>query len=621
MLSNYFESFKMDVKNIIVALTKHKITIPFLVIITLFTFYPALDNDFVHWDDQDYVYENELISQPTWQNLKLLGRAVISHNYHPLTMASLWLNSYWFGADSAFSFCLFNILIHLANSLLVYYLIYLLFDRNIVISFIVSLLFAIHPMHIESVVWVSERKDVLYALFFLLASIYYIQYLKKEKNNLLFISLFLFVAACLSKAMAVAFFPIIYLYDYFSQRSFKSMKIHFEKIPFLIVAITFGLIALNVQSGNDLFGYLTTQDNSSTIPETASPSILKKLQFVGYGLYFYISKFIFPFQLSAFHPYTSIAGQKSLLIMPLFILAFISFVIWSFFNNRNLFFGLSFFTITIVLVLQIIPVGSAIVAERYTYLPYIGFALISGLLIQKLWTIGKEMLSIAIVVFSLFYFVSLSRIHVDSWQNSISLFENAVEQYPRDPFLRECLASVYQIDNQAEKSIYHLEYAINHLNYSKSLGLEILAGSYVQINNTYKAASLYAKAYERDPNNITALINNGILNVEMYPNDAINILTSCEKKANIKYLPKVYEARAKAYRLVKNFDLAIEDYDKAIKLVNNKSEYYFERGLTYEKMGLLNEAINDFKTVLSLNPNLFSAKEKLLQLSKLKSNV
>ena len=153
----------------------------FLVVIAI-GFYPAFDNEFVYWDDQYYVIENILINQPTIDSLYALFTKIISLNYHPLTMISLWLNAFFSGTQNAFPFILTNIIFHFFNTSLVYFFCRQLYKDATVVAILTSLIFAIHPLHVESVVWVSEREDVLYTFFFMTASCAYLRY-SEDRNK------------------------------------------------------------------------------------------------------------------------------------------------------------------------------------------------------------------------------------------------------------------------------------------------------------------------------------------------------------------------------------------------------------------------------------------------------
>ena len=178
-----------------------------LAILVLITFWKSFNNDFVDWDDYGYVINNNLVRDMRTTSITDVFRQPVASNYHPLTILSLRLNNNICPSCaegiSAAPFIKWNVIIHLLNTILVFLFIFLINDRNITIAFLVAALFGIHPMHVESVVWVSGRKDVLYTFFFLSGLIMYVKYLnngkvyesRHKKNIWLVLTFLLFILA------------------------------------------------------------------------------------------------------------------------------------------------------------------------------------------------------------------------------------------------------------------------------------------------------------------------------------------------------------------------------------------------------------------------------------------
>ena len=218
-----------------------KVNIIYLLVILLISFLaylPVLHNGFVNWDDDQYIQENWIIHT---FNIKEIFTGYFMGNYHPLTMLVLAIEYKLFGIAPT-GYHLINLLIHLLNIILVYKLIVLLSDKKYV-ALIACLLFGIHPIHVESVAWVSELKDLLYAFFFLLSIIYYLKFIKSGDKIFYFYSLLLFLPALLSKAMAASLPLAMLLIDYFMGRKIN-LKNFLEKIPFFIIALIFGVLAI-----------------------------------------------------------------------------------------------------------------------------------------------------------------------------------------------------------------------------------------------------------------------------------------------------------------------------------------------------------------------------------------
>jgi protein O-mannosyl-transferase len=263
---------------------KYMTMLGFIVLISFFAYLPVLQNGLLEWDDYGYINNNPLIYSI---NLKEIFSHIVMWNYHPLTILTLAIEYYFFGLNAT-GYHAVSLLFHLLNVSLVFYTILLLCDR-IEVALIASLLFGIHPIHVESVAWVSELKDLLYTFFFLASYIYYLKYLKVPQRKFYVFALFLFSASLLSKAMAASLPVVLLLTDYFKGRKI-SRKILLEKVPFFLLALTLGLVAVFAQGES-----VSTQDLGF--------SVLQRIAFACYGFITYLVKIILPINLSAFYPY------------------------------------------------------------------------------------------------------------------------------------------------------------------------------------------------------------------------------------------------------------------------------------------------------------------------------
>src|SRR5215203_314134 len=269
--------------------------------LTAVCLWPMLSNEFTNWDDEFYVLNNQLLRGPDWKGI--FSQPVLG-NYHPLTILSYAFNFSISGLDP-FSYLLVNYLFHIVNTLLVFYFIWNISGKNKVIAAFVALAFGIHPMHVESVAWVAERKDVLYTFFFLLSLIQYWIFLTNAKNkNLLFCFLF-FVLSLLSKPAAIVLPLVLFLLDYWYGQSLKKNIVF--KIPFFALSIIFGIITVSIQSSSAMAGLSVF-------------SIIDRLFFACYVLMIYFVRFFVPYPLSAFHPFpiTNFAGWP-IYLSPIFV--------------------------------------------------------------------------------------------------------------------------------------------------------------------------------------------------------------------------------------------------------------------------------------------------------------
>jgi len=575
------------------SISYHAIVYILITVLVGLSFYPALDNQFLYWDDQYYVIDNIYISQPTWEHFQQLWTKVISLNYHPITMLSLWLNSVWFGTTSTTPFIVTNVILHAITSCLICRFVLALFTDKYLLAVFTAVIFAIHPMHVESVVWVSERKDVLYAFFFFAALLSWMKFIKTEHYRWLAFSILLFLLSCLSKAMAVSLVPVILLVDIFQKRKWWSLNSILTKLPFILIALLTGLVAVDVQQGGNFYGYLSNTNTDVAIDENLSFSFGEKVNNLGYGLFFYLKNFLFPLEMSAFHPYDfSDIDQVSMLYLsvPIFLLLVL---VYSYRYSRVVFLGLSFFLLTIALVLQWIPVGSAIVADRYSYIPYVGLAIIVGRLLQYIFDYKSKWIAL-VLCFSMVLPLSASSYHQsDIWQDQISLFTKVVDRYPEDAKSRILLATGYWMSNKHNKAIEEIEFAINTLGLHTSDAFEKLANCYEEIGEREKATAFYNHSIELDPLNYVARYHRGICIMDIDPAKALQDFNVAESSGFEYIIKNIYGPRGVCHGRLGQYDLALNDLTKAIDLGQNLKINYRDRAVTYDALGMPDKAQED----------------------------
>lgn len=581
--------------------SKYSISIA-LAALVLYSYFPAFDNDFVHWDDQFYITLNPLITTPSLANLKELWGVIISLNYHPLTMSTLWINSFFQGVDSAFPFISTNVAIHFCNVLLLYHLISILFPQKNILSLFVLIVFAIHPMHVESVVWVSERKDVLYAFFFLCSLLAYIKFSIKGQRQYYYFSFCLFVLACLSKAMAVSLVPVLFVIDIFREGRMHYKKVA-QKIPFILVALLFGMIAINIQDGGNAFGWLQLMANEKAMSTNASVTFWERLSYGSFGLLYYMKQFFSPLDLAAYHPYGNIIMGKYFLLSPLVFLLIGLAILISYRYDQVIFLGFMFFLSTIILVLQFLPVGSALYAERYTYLPYIGLSIVVGRWLQLLYDKFSKV-SVFLVLFCVTVVMSmLTRKQSDVWQNQITLFSQVVERYPEDASSRHYLATGYWQEEKYDEAIRHLTYAIDTLYSLSDQNFELLANSFAEKGDHKKALAFYNEAVRINPMNVVARYHRSLLLLDIDPAQVITDLTICQESDNIYVNQFIYAIRGRAYGKLHQYENAIRDFRQAIEISPEEVWNYYDLGLTYELSNDFEKALKVYQEGLRISPD------------------
>jgi tetratricopeptide (TPR) repeat protein len=373
-------------------------------------------NGFV-WDDDPYIALNEGV-----KNFDLIALLTDFHvgNYHPLTMLSLALE-YLIVGDKPWLAHFDNLLLHSVNSYLLYVLVKKLEVKNSV-ALLLAFFFAVHPMHVESVAWAAERKDVLYTFFLFLSFIYYVDYSKSGNKVQYAISLFFFLASCFSKGMAVVLPALLIVTDWWILGKKFSIKNMVDKIPYFAITLIFAYIATTAQKD-------AGADASSVINTAFTAS--ERFRIVCYSFLFYWFKTILPINLLPFYPYPAKLGGNlpALFNFALIgLIVFLGLIYWLGRKNKKVWWAVAFFAVSISTVIQILPVGSAIVADRYYYLSSVG-----PLFLIAFWVGNFKSNFGKIISFSLiFVWAILTFFQTGHWKNGYTLFKPAEKYYPED---------------------------------------------------------------------------------------------------------------------------------------------------------------------------------------------
>ena len=407
----------------------------FTVLASFLVYIPSLDNGFVNWDDPTYVLENAHIRSlgPEFFNFALTS--FYFSNWHPLTLVS-YAFDYALWKDDPFGYHLVNNIFHSFNTGLVFLAAFVMAKRRNATAFIstvsatgAALLFGIHPLHVESVAWVSERKDVLCAFFFLLSVLSYMLYCSSNKKARWYLlSIAAFVLALMSKPMAVTLPLVLIIIDLFPFERLKGriFRALIEKLPFFILSGASAILAI-----------LAQRSEGALMPVDSYPLWMRVVSAVK-ALGFYVFKAVFPAGLAPYYPLTGRAElfnlsfyASALLVMALFIISIAAMR-----RTRAAIAAWLFFIVTLLPVIGLVQVGSQAAADRYTYIPLIGPFMLAGaamaMILEGAWYKNRAVFIAAFIVF-LCAFAALSALTVRQtafWKDSISLWNRQIEVYP-----------------------------------------------------------------------------------------------------------------------------------------------------------------------------------------------
>jgi len=405
-----------------------------LTLATLAVYWPVTSHPFVNYDDPDYIVENSHVNSGlSWTNVVWAFENKHAGNWHPLTWISHMLDCQMFGLNPA-GHHLVSVLFHIANSLLLF----LFLTRTtgaLWRSALVAAFFAWHPLHVESVAWAAERKDVLSAFFWMLTLVVYAGYAKKPDGFRYSLALLLFACGLLSKAMVVTLPFVLLLLDFWPLNRFAvkpAKQLVVEKIPFFALAAVASAITFLVQESSGAFWTLENLPFSTRVANALTAYLA------------YLSKTFWPADLALIYPhphhwpFIEVAGSALLLLL------WTGLILWRARQQPYLFTGWFWFLGTLVPVIGLVQVGVQSMADRYTYLPGI------GLLIAVVWCADEffkrhwqRQLPGVIGGAALAGCLAITSIQIGYWQNDLKLFGHAMEvttdNYAAEVYVGEAL--------------------------------------------------------------------------------------------------------------------------------------------------------------------------------------
>ena len=473
-----------------------------LAIVTLVVYWPVRNFPFINYDDDEYVYENPHVqSGLTIKNILWAFQTSSAANWHPVTWLSLMLDTELFGHDPG-GYHLSNLYFHIFNTLLLF-LVLLKMTNAPWRSAFVSCLFALHPLHVESVAWVSERKDLLSTFFMLLSLWTYNHYVTTRRPLAYFRTLVYFALGLMAKPMLVTLPFVLLLLDYWPLGRFNrdvssinnkpgpdihgvSRFLFIEKVPFLVLSLASCCITLYAQKTS---GAIADFPLDLKVANAAISYLL------------YLRNAICPTHLAFFYPFTP---NINITIVAISILALggISFVAIKTMRRIPWFFtGWFWYLATLVPVIGIVQVGSQSMADRYTYIPLTGIFIIFvwGISFIITGSLSRKVIILASAVCILVVLSFFTWKQVGYWQDSASLFRHALVVTDHNHVAHNNLGKVFYMQKMPDSALYHFSEALKiSPNYSTAL----YNTGYLlkQQGKTAEALPFFQKAVLYDPN-------------------------------------------------------------------------------------------------------------------------
>ncbi len=429
-----------------------------IAILTSAVYLPVRKSEFLYYDDDVYVTNNQQVkSGLSWDGVKWAFTTGHASNWHPLTWLSLMLDCELFGVKPG-PVHLVNLVFHIANSILVF-LVFARITKGLWQSAFIAGLFALHPLHVESVVWAAERKDVLSTFFWFLTMLAYAGYVQRRSVNRYFITLVLFALGLLAKPMLVTLPFVLLLMDYwplerFGRQGISTKIIFLEKVPMIILSAVSSVVTFIVQrQGGAMISIYEV-----SLGERISNAIISYVSYIGKMLWPGSLAILYP------HPVNKIPVTNTIICAGLLI--FITIICLYYVRQRKyLVIGWLFYLGTLVPVIGIVQVGSQSMADRYTYIPLIGLFLIIAFLGTELFNkiLKARFVKFLIPITILTTLGITAAIQVTHWKDSKTIFEHALKVTKNNYLVENNYANILSSAGRDEEAIAHLIKAVKLL--------------------------------------------------------------------------------------------------------------------------------------------------------------
>ncbi|MGZ4973740.1 MAG: tetratricopeptide repeat protein [Limisphaerales bacterium] len=612
---------------------------------TVITFWPSVRCDYISYDDPDFITSNVHVQQGlNPEGIKSAFTDVVASNWHPVTMLTFVTGWQLWGYDPA-SDHLFDLLLHALNSVVLFLLMRRL-TGTLWRSAAVAALFAFHPMRVESVTWIAERKDLLSALFFFVSIWVYADWVKHRRSWRYALLIVLFALGLMSKPMVVTLPFVLLLIDYWPlNRTLNNStapplwKLLVEKLP--LFALSAAACAITVFA----------QQHAGSVVELEQWPLAQRFSNVVMAYWRYIEMFVWPANLGPL--YLPLAKWSMLWVsIALLMLIFVSAAIGLRAKRSPLSTGWFWFIGMLVPVIGIIQVGSQSMADRYSYLPFIGLSLIVVWQIcDAVHTNLSRALAAASIVAALGLFAFRTHEQIGVWKNSQTVFARMIELHPKNPVAHNGLGAYYVNIRSNHEAIAEFEKALsivpNMVDAHNNLGTELarlqrddeaithfrasidsnprfemahnnLAKLFEKQGKLKDAIAEYRKSLEISPDQFISANELGVCyfnSGDIY--DAIKMFSRAVDLA--KNNPAAHANLGKAYFAAADYRAALEAYRGAVALAPGNADAQFHFGLLLAIQNDPVEAERHLREALRLKPNFADAESALARLREQRS--
>lgn len=598
---------------------------------TFVVYLPALRNGFVNWDDGKYIVDNPYLRALDRSFFQWAFFDFYMSNWHPLTWLSHALDYAVWGLNPA-GHHFTSILLHSANTYIVVVLVVHLLSETankaagevptpvagsvLIAAGVTGLMFGLHPLHVESVAWVSERKDLLCALFFLLSIGQYINYVSNVEdgipehtgpisafNKSYVLALVFFVLALLSKPMAVSL-PLVFLVlDWFPFNRFRAAKMTvfliIEKIPFITFSFLSSVVTIFAQR--------------ASMASMEEASLATRMLMAVHAIVLYLGQMILPINLSPFHPYP----QHVSILSPEYFLSFmvvlgLTITSLAVLKKQKMWLAIwSYYLIVLLPVLGIVQVGMQSMADRYTYLPSLGPFLAVGLstawLSKKLNESERQCMMIKVVCSiaassAIILMSSATIAQIAVWRDGVALWSHVIQSGEPSPIAYLNRGVVFEKAGQLELALSDFDKTID-LDRDFFKSYDNLGNVWAKLGRYDKAIEAHTTAINLNPQSAESYNNRGTVfaGLDLFEK-AIEDYTSAIM-INPKFVT-AYVNRGNAYDALAWYEMALAEYNKALSLNEHDALALYNRGITFQRIGRILDARSDFLQACTLGHEL-----------------
>jgi len=587
-----------------------------LIGMTLLVYSQVHNFKFIYFDDGGYVFNNPNVHVPI--SLKSIFWAFTTTqvaNWHPLTWLSHMLDFQLYGMNAG-GHHLTSLFIHLANTVLLF-LVLEKMTGGLWQSALVAALFALHPLHVESVAWISERKDVLSALFWILTLRAYLYYVEHPVILRYLLVLLTFLLGLMAKPMLVTLPFVLLLLDFWPLARFsyegggdgpggpvppghnraKFFSLIFEKVPFLLLSAASSVVTFYAQQSTGAVNQIL--------------SLVSRISNALVSYIAYLGKMFWPQHLSFFYIYSMQLPIWQTVGTGL-MLALISLgVFWKWNRYPYLTIGWLWYLGTLIPVIGLIQVGSQSMADRYTYIPFIGLFimiawglpdLLSRFPYRKtaLWLMAGIFLTVLMI---------LSWVQVGYWKNSIVLFQHALKMNAGNYKAHDMLGFTLLEQGKLDQAMFHFREAIkrkpNYGSAYNNLGVALEKKGKLK-----EATAQYLEALKVQPGLSETHYNLGIIMIGQGKLETAISYFQAALRINKKYA-EAYNNLGVVFLTQGRMAEAIIRFSEALRLKPFFAEAHYNLGTALSRIGRIDEAIEHFEDALKIQPKYFEAYNNL----------